>query len=267
MTLWELGPLSTDWKPPSELSLRLLVTSGALGLGVGDLFLLGAFVRLGVSRTLMLYGFQPLFLALAGLVLFGQALDLNKLFALATLIGCLLVFSLEARAQANSNPSAEKGRGLGLLFGLIGVSMDTSGVVMTRMAFETSPQMHSLEAHWVRCIGALTSYALLAGVVHIRSWITSQNRLTAPVIGLFANFKRLQKIERVGILVGCFLGTYLSLCLYLTAIQLGHLASISAIAITGPMFTAFLECALERKLPSRYLLAALTLFILGFFWL
>jgi len=154
LRFWDLGPLSSSWSPPSVNSIQLLLTSGAIGLGVGDLFLLAAFLRLGVSRTLMLYGFQPLFLALAGFILFNQALDFKQFFALTTLIACVVVFSLEARSLKLKSPSDANGRGLGLVFGLIGVSMDSSGVILTRLALEQSQSMHSLEAHWILCLGA-----------------------------------------------------------------------------------------------------------------
>ncbi len=247
----------TTWQPPSYWSTTLLLISGFIGLGVGDLFLLDAFIRIGVSRTLMLYGFQPLVLGLTGLLLFDQTFDTRRLIAIVFLIGCLVIFSLEKYRESRSWEIR------GLTMAIIGVSMDSMGVILTRLAFETSPHTQPLEGHLIRCIGALSAYLLIAAFVHSRRLVTKSPERT-PVIGLLTNFLRFDGASRALILLGCFAGTYLSLCLYLTAIQIGHLASISAISITGPMFAALLESIIYKRVPSKYLAAAFVLFLCGF---
>jgi drug/metabolite transporter (DMT)-like permease len=242
---------------PSTTSALVLLLSGAVGLGVGDLFLLEAFVRIGVSRTLMLYGFQPLILGLGASLFFNQSFDTHRLIAIAFLIACLMIFSLERYRETRSWEIR------GLLMAVVGVSMDSGGVLLTRFAFEQSPQTRPLEGHLVRCAGALISYAVIAGLLQARRKLKNSSD-TTPVIGLISNFKRFDLKSRSLMLLGCFGGTYLSLCLYLTAIQIGHLASISAIAITGPMFAALLESIIAKKRPSPYLLAAFVFFLGGF---
>lgn len=242
---------------PSAISTQLLLVSGAVGLGVGDLFLLDAFVRIGVSRTLMLYGFQPLILGLGAALFFNQTFDSHRLLAIAFLIACLMVFSLERYRETRSWEVR------GLIMAIIGVSMDSGGVLLTRYAFEQSPLTQPLEGHLVRCIGALLSYAVIALLIHLRRRIQRSSERT-PVVGLIVNFRRFDLKSRALILLGCFGGTYLSLCLYLTAIQIGHLASIAAISITGPMFAALLESLIAKKRPSRYLFAAFIFFLSGF---
>jgi drug/metabolite transporter (DMT)-like permease len=254
--LFTLG--SGTWVPPSEITTYALLLSGVIGLGIGDLFLLDAFIRIGVSRTLMLYGFQPLLLGIGAALLFDQSFDLHRLVAIAFLIGCLLVFSIERYRETRSWEFR------GLIMATIGVSMDTAGVLLTRFAFEKSPYTQPLEGHLVRCIGALLSYAVIAAFIHARRRARGSTERT-PVIGLVTNFLRLDLKSRGLLLLGCFGGTYLSLCLYLTAIQIGHLASLAAIAITGPMFAALLESIIQRKRPSRYLVIAFGLFLCGFF--
>lgn len=245
------------WVPPQEIATGLLLISGFIGLGIGDLFLLDAFIRIGVSRTLMLYGFQPLLLGLTGYLLFDQSFDSRRLIAIIFLIGCLVIFSLEKYRESKSWEIR------GLVMAIIGVSMDSAGVVLTRIAFENSPHTEPLEGHLIRCIGALLAYILIAGFIHARRKLTGSAEKT-PVIGLISNFLRFDPKSKALILLGCFAGTYLSLCLYLTAIQIGHLASISAIAITGPMFAALLESLLNKRRPSKYLGLAFAFFLCGF---
>jgi hypothetical protein len=45
------------------------------------------------------------------------------------------------------------------------------------------------------------------------------------------------------------------------------MASLTAVAITGPVWVSILECFWERKLPNRYLSAAFALFVLGFYFM
>lgn len=252
---WAQG--HTSWLPPSDWATVLLLISGFIGLGIGDLFLLDAFIRIGVSRTLMLYGFQPLLLGLTGLLLFDQTFDTRRLIAIIFLIGCLVVFSLEKYRESKSWEIR------GLTMAIIGVSMDSFGVILTRLAFENSKHTQPLEGHLIRCFGALAAYAMIAAFVHTKRRVTNSTDRT-PVVGLFSNFLRFDIKSRALILLGCFAGTYLSLCLYLTAIQIGHLASISAIAITGPMFAALLETLIHKRKPSKHLGLAFAFFLCGF---
>ena len=82
---------------------------------------------------------------------------------------------------------------------------------------------------------------------------------------LVTEFKKLAPRTKALLVVASAAGTYLSLLLYLNAIKIGHLASISGIAITGPMFATAIECGLKRKLPSLYLLVAFIFFSAGFY--
>lgn len=251
---WLQGTLA-QWTPPNSTSTVLFLLSGFLGLGVGDMFLVDAFIRIGVSRTLMLYGFQPLVIGIAGYFLFDQSFDPQRLIAVIFLIGCLYVFSLEKYKKSKT----WEFHGLGIA--LVGILLDSVGVIITRMAFEDSPTVHPLEGHLLRCLGALLAYAVMAGGIRLL------RKSTSPVIGLFSNFTKLDISSKCLVFIGCFFGTYLSLCLYLTAIQIGHLASIAAIVITGPIFAALLESIIEKRLPSKYLNIAFLLFICGFYFL
>ncbi len=257
LTLPVIWIFTGTFTAPSLLSAVFLLLSGAVGLGIGDLFLLDAFIRIGVSRTLMLYGFQPLILGVGAALFFDQTFDSHRLIAIAFLIGCLVIFSLERYRETRTWEIR------GLVMAIIGVSLDTGGVLLTRYAFEDSPATRPLEGHLIRCVGALLAYAVLAAAIHL---LRRAKKLDTkqPVIGLIANFQNFDSRSRALLLLGCFGGTYLSLCLYLTAIQIGHLASISAIAITGPMFAALLEALINKRKPSWYLVSAFVLFLGGF---
>ncbi len=157
---------------------------------------------------------------------------------------CLFTFSLE-RYRSEKNWELT-----GLFFALAGVCLDSCGVLLTRAAFNDSPQIAAMEGHFYRCLGALLGFAII-----------SRFRPFAFAGVLEAMSRR----GRLLVIAASLGGTYLSLLLYLSAVKIGHLASISAIAITGPMFATLLESVVHRKAPSAYLYVAFLFFAIGFY--
>lgn len=217
--------------------------SGLVGLNIADLFLLKSFSEIGASRSLMLFGFSPLILGVIGRFLFGQDFQLFRLFAIFALIGCLLTFSYERyRSQGHWEVR-------GLINAMLGVFLDSIGTILTRYGFDHAPDIEPLQGHVYRCLGAAIGFVVLA-----QFW----------PFQFFSRMTRLSKAAWVYLLLGSFAGCFLSLALYLTAVRHGHLASISAISVTSPLFAALMEAAIHRKKPSRYLLAAFGMFLVGF---
>lgn len=237
-------PLTGGWHSPAAASIAALMLSGLLGLNIGDLFLLSAYTHLGVARTLILFGFQPLFVGIAASFLFGQALDPRRFLAVIFLIACLATFSLERYKKE------KRWDFKGLWHALAGVLLDTSGILLTRAAFEKSPEITPLEGNFYRCFAALIGFAVI-----------SRFRPVNLLQGL-----QLQPTRVKWILAAAGLaGTFLSLLFYLSAVKIGHLASITGIAITGPIFATALESILHKKPPSAYLLTAFAFFAMGFY--
>ncbi|MES2857158.1 MAG: DMT family transporter [Bdellovibrionota bacterium] len=236
--------IMNDWHQPSILSLSGFLLSGFIGLNIGDLFLLAAFSRLGAARTLILFGFQPLILGFAASYLFEQSMNPMRLIAVVFLIGCLFTFSLERYRQDKSWELR------GLLYALIGVGLDSIGILLTRASFAASPMVTPFEANLWRCAGAVLGFILIA---------------TVKPIGFIEGFQRWPVKTRALLVVASLGGTFISLSLYLTAIKIGHLASISGIAITGPIFATALESIYHKRAPSKYLMVAFAFFAAGFY--
>jgi drug/metabolite transporter (DMT)-like permease len=72
--------------------------------------------------------------------------------------------------------------------------------------------------------------------------------------------------DRNQMLIACVCGTFLSLTLYLSALKTAHVATLTAISITSPVWVSLIEHLQHRKMPSRFLVGAFSLFLLGF-WL
>lgn len=104
----------------------------------------------------------------------------------------------------------------------------------------------------MRSLGAFLGFVVLGRVIPI------------SFVRTFQNFSK--KDKRL-VVFGSVCGTFLSLSLYMAAIKIGHLASISAIAVTGPFTATLLECLIGKKTPSVYLIVAFLLFMVGFFLL
>jgi drug/metabolite transporter (DMT)-like permease len=220
-----------------------LVVSGMLGLGIGDVFLLNAYARMGAARTLILFGFQPFFIGIAAHFVFGQEIGGMKMIAVIFFVGCLFTFSLEKFREEGHWELP------GLAAALTGVIFDNCGLILSRWAFDQAQDMNAFQANFLRCSGALLFFAVFS--------------LFRP-IKLREGWLKLDRSSRKLALVAVAMGTFLSLFLYLTAVKIGHLASLSALGVIGPILTSAFECAYYRKRPSAYLLVALLLFVVGF---
>jgi drug/metabolite transporter (DMT)-like permease len=236
--------LTATWDPVLKGPAMALMGSGALGLGIGDLFLLAAFARIGASRTLLLFGFQPVILGIGAALLFGQPLEGHQALAIFFFMLCLFILSFE-RYKIDGHWEIK-----GLLFALAGVLLDNSGILLTRWAFDHGSNLDPFQANFFRTCGALIFFGAFA--------LIRPFSLTKPLIAMRWKDRSLVTLAALG-------GTYLSLSLYLNALKVGHLASISAIVLTGPIFSATLECILQRKAPSRPLILAFGCLFLGMF--
>lgn len=227
------------------LGVLFLSLSGIIGLMIGDIFLLSAFTHLGSGRVLMIFGFQPMLLGVASFYLFGQPFEWHRLIAVLFFILCLVCFSLESfKEQKNWQVR-------GITFALIGVFLDACGILLTKKSFEMNPEMSAFLANAIR------SGATALGFFVVSFFIPKIVNLKAPFISL-------SRKERNVVIFASVLGTFASLAFYLKAIQVGHLATISAIAGTSPLFATLFEISQGRKKMTLFLALALIFFAIGF---
>ncbi len=233
------------WLPPASTSVSVLLASGLLGLMIGDMYMLKAMKELGASRMLMIFGMQPFFLGLAEKFLFGKDFPTINFLGGALMLGCLYTISFENYKKSGSWQI------MGLTFGITAVLLDATGLLLTKHGFNSTPGITSIQVNALRCLGACVGFL----VYHF-----SVKRL--PLVNTFKNLPNKQKWR---LLIGSTGGTYLSLMLYLQAINKGLMVQVSSITITGPMFAQFFECVQQRKLPNRLILIAFMLFSSGFY--
>ncbi|MES2769916.1 MAG: DMT family transporter [Bdellovibrionota bacterium] len=232
------------WQSVTTYAVVLFLVSGLIGLTIGDFFMVSAFQSIGPGRTLLLYGFQPLLVGVASYYAFGQTISPYKLIAILFLIGCLVTFSYERFKQSGSWEFK------GFLMALTFIVLDSIGLIMTRIGFDENPNLHPIQAHFIRCLGAVFGF-----------WVQG----VFKPFHFVKIFKTLTIKARWGIFFASFFGTFLSLSLYFKAVQTGHLASVTSVSITAPFFATLIESIYHKRWPSKYLIFALIQFVIGFY--
>jgi drug/metabolite transporter (DMT)-like permease len=227
---------------PSVISLLLL--SGFMGLCFGDIFLFRAFTTLGPARSLVLYSFQPLMLGIYGYFFLNQMFSLNQTLAVICMVICIFIFMLE-RNKITGTWDLKS-----FIWAFLGITLDAIGVMLTREAYEMNSGLETFQVNVIRCIGALAGFLMISPKSYV---------LVAKDV--FSLRKR-----EISLLIGAsFCGCFLSLTLYLAALKFAHVGTLTAIAITGPVWVSMLECLYHRRLPNLYLVGAFIFFLTGFY--
>lgn len=228
----------------SPTVISLLILSGFAGLCVGDIFLFKAFTTLGPARSLVLYSFQPLMLGIYGYFFLGQFFSLNQTLAVICMIVCVFIFMLERNKTTGSwDPKS-------FVWAFLGITLDAIGVMMTREAYELNSGLETFQVNVIRCIGALVGFFLISP----KSYLT-----------VATDVWNLRKREISLLLGSAICGCFISLTLYLAALKYAHVGTLTAIAITGPVWVSLLECLYHKRWPNFYLVGAFIFFLTGFY--
>ncbi len=228
---------------PAAPSLFAFFISGIIGLCTADLLLVRAFATIGSARTLLIFSSQPIALGVLGYLFFDQSVTPKKAIAILFLMACVFTLSFEKFKQ--------EGRWeiKGPLFALAATILDACGIALTRYAFEFDRAISVMEGNFFRCAGAVMGFAVIGLVKPLKLW---------------EKFKAFPKRQKGIVIAGSLTGTTISLGFFLAAVSIGHLATVSALLGAAPLFAGIWECLFEKRWPSKYLLFAFCLFILGF---
>jgi drug/metabolite transporter (DMT)-like permease len=238
--------ITNSWTQIPSLKVLPFFLSGMIGLGLGDLFLVSAFARIGSARTMVLWGFQPVFVGFGAYLLFNETFDARRLFAVLLLISCLLTFSFEGFKKQG------RWEFRGLLFAMSGIFLDAVGWFFTKYGYETNYQIVPMEGHFYRCFGAVCGFLLIKQFYKF---------------SFFEKLNALSGYDKKMVFISSFFGTFLAIYLGLIAIQIGHLPSLAAVSVTTPLITALIEHVQIRKWPNGIFLFALFQFLVGFYLL
>ena len=228
-------------------TIGLLLLSGTLGFALGDLFLFKSFTKMGPARTLMIQSFEPLLIALFSFLLLGTQLNGKQYFGLIFLLFCLVCLSLDKKQKRKFGwrivPVA-----------IIGIALDGFGVVISKMAFMSHPELTSLQANVYRIAVSVVVMMILT-------------KLRGRPLG----FADIPKKSLGHLFLGSFFGTFMALGLYLYAISKLHPSVVSGIAGLTPLYASAYEHARDRIWPSPAFVLAIGFmgiglgFLLGIF--
>lgn len=246
---WLTVVLTHSWISPNPQTVIALLSSGCIGLMIGDIFMLHAMKDLGPSRMLMIFGLQPFFLGLTGYYFFGQKFSVNNFIGIVFMLLCLYTISLETYKKIGHWQLR------GLILGFIAILLDAAGTTMTRYGFEMTPGLGSPQANALRCVGAVLCFYLVRYTFYDNKKETDSFR---------HGLKKINQKEKTRLIAASLCGTFLSLMLYVLAISKGQLSVISSLSVTGPMFAEFFDCVVNKKRPTPYLLVAFVFFTSGF---
>jgi drug/metabolite transporter (DMT)-like permease len=225
-------------------AVMLLFISGLGGLCGGDIFLFKAYRTLGAGRTLVMFSFEPLLLGIYGYFFLGQIFSVNQFLAVICMVVCIYIFMLE-RSKLYGSWDFKS-----FVWAFTGILLDAVGVMLSRSAMDIAPGMEPFQVNLIRCVGALVGFLIVSPKIFLQFpkdiW----------------NFNVRDKVVVIGASLG---GCFLSLALYMTALKYAHVGTLSAIAITGPVWVAMLESIYYRRFPNRYLMGAFVFFLLGFY--
>lgn len=230
--------------PVGTQSTLLLLLSGVAGLCIGDIFLFRAFATLGAGRSLVLYSFQPLLLGVYGYFFLNQIFSTNQTLAVICMIVCVFIFMLE-RNNLTGNWDLRS-----FMWAFVGIMLDSVGVMLTRSAYELTPNLETFQVNVIRCFGAIVGFILLKP--------KSYPLVVRDIINLKGK-------DQLILVTSAVCGCFLSLSLYLAALKYAHVGTLTAISITGPVWVAILECFYYRRLPNFYLISAFSFFLAGFY--
>lgn len=208
-----------------------LAVSSLLGLVLGDAFLFRAYVLIGPRLAMLLMSTVPIFSALFGWLLFGEAVTGLELGGIVLAVGGVAWVVTEG--QTDPRLADRRVYRRGLLFGLLGALGQVANLVTARYALVGD--FPALSATIIRiAIGAVVVWliaALRGQAGHtVRQW-GDRRALRAIVAASF---------------VGPFLGIWLSLI----AVQSARLGIASTLMALPPVILIPLEYALFRQRVS-----------------
>lgn len=226
---------------PDQKGISLLAISGISGLAIGDIFLFSAFKHIGAARTLTLFSFRPIIIALLNFFILDLPIKNEDSIPTVFFILCLFIFAKESYTKSKQWDV------MGFILGLFGVVLDSVGVFLTRIVFDENTLMTTFHANFVRTIFAVI-------VLHAIIFFRYRKIEVIPISHI--------KKDKI-LFLSPILGTFVALLFFIQAVKTGSLIIISAIGITGPIFASLIESIINKERPSYYLIWALYFFILG----
>jgi drug/metabolite transporter (DMT)-like permease len=231
------------YNQPIDYVTSFYMLSGLISLAIGDYFLVLGFQKIGPARTLLIFGLQPVFFLLIDKFYFRLLITYWSYLGVGLMLLSLALIFVERKKKIYQWSL------FGFLCGLAGVLLDFTGVLITKWCMNQAE--HSIvEVYFWRMLGAIIGLFVLHSLFRL------------PTL----RFNKGENLKDKGIFItACLAGTLVSLWFYLMAIEIGPLSSVTAVAVTGPLFAGLFEWIFYKRPLTINLALSLLAFGLGFF--
>lgn len=231
--------------PLSPLNLTLMLLSGVIGIGLGDVALFAAFQSIGPTRTSMIKLLSPLLVSLVAFLSLGEKLGLIDLIGIGiTILGILLVVSERLPHNHVASPRYWQGVGLALLATLA----EVVGVNFSHQVLVQTP-IDPLWGTLLRLLAAASFLILFILITRQRigSW------LRTPDAG------RLVKLISAGV----FTGTFIGLWLQQTVLKTTAAGVAQTFFSSTPLFILLIQALVKHQRPSLRALSGVLASLVG----
>ena len=198
-------------------SYYYLISSGIIGLSIGDLCLFSAFVMIGPRLTLLIFAVSPIMAALIAWVMLAERLGLVAIAGIAITVAGIVWVTAERQADRNNRQFRGR-KWQGVVLALCGAAGQAAGLVLAKAGMGET--VEPLQATFIRMVAA-------AAAVWLFGLLKGDNSETLRKI----KDRRAMALALGGAVGGPFLGVWLSLI----AIKYTETGIAAAIMATVPV--------------------------------
>jgi len=238
-TAWLFG--ETLLRPVPAEEYLLLLTSGALGIGIADTLFFKSLNVLGAGRSAIVDClYSPSIIGLAMLWL-GESLSARQLTGVVLIVSAVLSIMVERHKAATDRRHVL----LGVLWGALAMITMAVGIVMIKPLLNEAPLIWATE---IRLVGGLVILGLILVAHPSRRAVVASIR--AP--------------QRWGYtLSGSFTGAYLAMVLWLAGMKFTQASTAAALNQTSNIFIFIFAALLLKEKITPVRLVAIILSVVG----
>jgi drug/metabolite transporter (DMT)-like permease len=238
LTLLLSGLLSGTLLPVvGFVPLGLLLTSGIIGIGIGDTAYFMALNSLGARRALVLESLSPPLGALLALIFLQEQLPPQAWLGIGLTIAGVIWVVLERSPQSHQSHLSLRG----MIAGLVAAIGQAVGAVLSRAAFAET----AIDPLWSTLI------RLLAGILVLLVWFVTQRHPIQKLAPL-----RSPKLLAT-VILAAFASTYLGIWLQQVALKYASTGVAQALSATSPLFVIPFAIATGETVSLRAVLGVL----------
>jgi drug/metabolite transporter (DMT)-like permease len=242
------GLLAIGARPamPEMNQILLMILSGALGTGFGDLLSYEAYVLIGAQKTTLVLSLAPVASVIGAWCCMRESLSWKTLLGIVLVVAGVCLASLTKRDSSATAQSRSVGGYWKAALGAVFVGL---GAVFSRQAFLVdSRHFEPISATAIRLIGGALFFAVAA--LFRRS---SGRELFSSID---ANVWK-------PLLLGTLAGPFLGMLCYISALSNAPSGIVSALAATSPIFTLGIESVRVRAYPSVTMVISTLIAVVG----